>query len=123
MFRARAANVLKVGHVPKNSTMPRAETIEEATASCLHASPGTRTPQNDMAAATNPIDRTQKMLATVVATEAASEGNGHDRARSQEPVETTRPWATSAPSAPHMTEAMKQEHSSNEELDGLGRQA
>src|SRR3990170_4020382 len=101
MFTARAASVLKVGHVPKNSTMPRAETIEEARASCLHASPGTRTPQNDMAAATNPIvDRTQKMLATVVATEAASEGNSHDRARSQEPVETTRPWATSAPSAP-----------------------
>jgi len=84
MFTPSAASVLKGGHVPKKSMMPRVETIEEASASCLHASPGTRTPQNDMDAATNPImDRTQKMLAAIPAVGAASEGNTHDRAGNQ----------------------------------------
>ena len=79
---------MKVGHIPKKSAMPRMETIEEARASCLHASPGTRMPQNDMDAATNPIaDRAQKILATVLAAGAASEGNSRDRAGSQAPVE------------------------------------
>ncbi len=59
--------------------MPRIETIEKARASCLHVSPGTRTSQNDMDAATNPIvDRIQKILATVLAAGAASEGNSHE---------------------------------------------
>ena len=87
MFTPRAASVLKVGQVPGKSVMPRVETIEKARATCLHASPGTRMPQNDMAAATNPmVERTQKMLATVLAAGAASEGNSQDRAGSQEPV-------------------------------------
>lgn len=101
MFIARAASVLNVGHVPMKSAMPRIETIAEATASCLHAFPGTRMPQNDRVAATNPIrDRIQKMLATVVARGAASEGNSHDRAGNQEPVSIPRLCAKSAPSAP-----------------------
>ena len=92
-----------MGQVPKKSAMPRIETMEEATAICLHASPGTRRPQNDRAAATKPIrDRTQKMLAAVVAAGAGSEGNSHDRAASQPPVSSPglNLSQMSAPSAP-----------------------
>lgn len=79
--------MLKASHVPRKSVMPTIDTIEEAMASCLQASPGTTTPQNEAAAATNPIvDNTQKMLATVVAAGRASEGNSYDLAGSQEPV-------------------------------------
>jgi hypothetical protein len=45
MFRANAASVLNIGHVPKKMTMLAIQTIVEPTASCLHTSPGTRMPQ------------------------------------------------------------------------------
>ncbi len=45
-----------------------AETTDDATASCLQSPPGTRTPQKDAAAATNPIaDTAQNTPATIVA--------------------------------------------------------
>ena len=103
MFTARAAVVLKAGQVPKNSTMPVTETNAEATASCLHTSPGISMPQNDRAAAANPNkDITQKVLASVVAVVEGREENIHDRAASHPPVAS--PGRTfiqiSAPRAP-----------------------
>src|SRR3990172_4966123 len=106
MFTARAAIVLKAGHVPKKSVMPRADTTEEARASCLHASLGRTMPQKDIEAATNPIvDRIQKALATAFAAWGERDGNSHDRAGSQAPVAVPRllqltAIATSAPMCP-----------------------
>jgi len=83
----RAARVLKIGHVLKKAAIPRVETTAEATASCRQASPGTKIPQNERPAPTNPIrERSQKRLATAVAVEGGSFGRSHDRAATQPPV-------------------------------------
>jgi hypothetical protein len=80
-FIANAASVLNIGQVPKNSTIPRPEMQAEISASVRHASAGIRMPQNDIAAATKPIsDRTQNVLATMVAVRGGSEGSSQLRA-------------------------------------------
>jgi len=76
-----------VGQVPRTSVMPTAETIADATESCLHSSPGRRTPQKDIAAATNPIaDTTQKTPATTVDADGARDGKSQNRAVAHRPV-------------------------------------
>jgi len=75
------------GQVPEKSAIPSVEMIEEAMASCLHASPGTRIPQSDKDAAMKPmVDRSQKTLATCADALGASEGTSHERTGSDGPV-------------------------------------
>src|SRR5205823_826656 len=75
IFIANAASVLKTGQVPMNSVMPRNEAMAEVVASGLQSSAGSRTPEKDIAAATNPImARAQKVPATSAAAGGASEG-------------------------------------------------
>ena len=86
-FTPRAASVLNIGHVPKKSTMPATETSADATARGRQTLAGTTTPQNDIAAMTNPTsDTIQNALASVVAVSAGSDGTSQDRAASQSPV-------------------------------------
>jgi hypothetical protein len=102
-FTARAATVLNVGHVPKNSRIPRPETTDEAMAICLHTEPGTTIPQNDIDAATKPMAAmTQKALAMALAVCGGREGANQERAGSHAPVDVPRlaQLTTMAMSAP-----------------------
>jgi hypothetical protein len=68
------------GQVPEKSTIPRLDITEDTTASCLHASPGTRVPQKPKEAAMKPkVGRSQKGLAIIAAALGDIDGSSQER--------------------------------------------
>ena len=88
MFIPMAAKVLNMAQGPEEEH--HADDLTQSLTrwqAASKSSPGTRMPQNDRAAVTNPSkDRNQKTLANVVAIGADDEENSHDRAANQPSV-------------------------------------
>ena len=120
LFTPMAATVLNIGQVPKKTTMPKVDTIAEATVSCRHISPGIRAFQSERATMTKPIkDTIQKILAMMVAVDSVNDGNNQDCAGCQVSVSMPRLWVNNATNTPPWASPCSKEHSGYRNFNGL----